>query len=120
MSVYHLWFNLTSVQRFARRVTATFMLDAGVRPLGARLGSGGATQTWRSRSAPKLRAHNLGVTDWLAEGRMGQREVLMVVARRKHTQQVMRLLEDLDPEAFVVQMDARWYKGGVVQRMLTP
>jgi len=60
------------------------------------------------------------VTDWLAEGRMGQREVLMVVARRKHTQQVMRLLEDLDPEAFVVQMDARWYKGGVVQRMLTP
>ena len=58
------------------------------------------------------------MTDWRAEGRMGQREVLMVVARRKNGPQVVRLLEELDPQAFVVQLDASWYRGGFIQKML--
>lgn len=68
--------------------------------------------------APQLREHGLGVTDWRAEGRMGEREVLMVVARRKNGPQVVRLLEELDPQAFVVQLDASWYKGGFIQKIL--
>lgn len=68
--------------------------------------------------APALRKHGLGVTDWRAEGRTGEREVLMVVARRKHGPQVIQLLDQLDPQAFVVQLDATWYKGGFLQKFL--
>lgn len=70
------------------------------------------------RVAPQLRERGLGVTDWRAEGRTGEREVLMVVARRKHGPRVMQLLEELDPHAFVVQLDAAAYKGGFLQRVL--
>lgn len=68
---------------------------------------------------PILREHGLGVTNWRAEGRMGEREVLFVVARRRHGPQVTRLIEQVDPQAFVVQLDASWYRGGFLQKYLS-
>jgi len=68
--------------------------------------------------APALRAKGLGVTNWRGEGRMGEREVLFVVARRKLGHQVSDLIEAVDPNAFIVQMEATWYKGGFLQKYL--
>lgn len=68
--------------------------------------------------APVLREHGLGVTNWRGEGRMGEREVLMVVSRRRHGPHVMSLIEKADPQAFVVRLEPSWYKGGFLQKYL--
>ncbi len=68
--------------------------------------------------APVLREKGLGVTNWRGEGRMGEREVLFVVARRKLGSKVSDLIEKADPNAFVVQLEPTWYKGGFLQKYL--
>ncbi|MFZ5817759.1 MAG: DUF2179 domain-containing protein [Bacillota bacterium] len=68
--------------------------------------------------APLLREHGLGVTNWRAEGRMGEREVLFVVSRRKLAHKVLSLIEQADPQAFVVRLEPSAYKGGFLQKYL--
>lgn len=68
--------------------------------------------------APKLRETGLGVTVWRGEGRQGEREVLFVVARRKVSIKVSNLIEQLDPNAFVVRLEPNWYKGGFLQNYI--
>lgn len=68
--------------------------------------------------APLLREHGLGVTNWRGEGRMGEREVLFVVSRRKLGPKVTTLIDKVDPQAFVVRLDPSWYKGGFLQKYL--
>ena len=73
-----------------------------------------------SNLAARLREAGMGVTVWNAEGREGDRLVLMVVARRKWTPMVMKLLEQLDPNAFVLQSSPQAFRGGFIDKYLKP
>lgn len=71
-----------------------------------------------SRLAWRLREMGMGVTEWSAQGREGERLVLMVVARRKWTPEVMKLLSELDPNAFVLQTQPQAFRGGFIEKFL--
>lgn len=71
-----------------------------------------------SQLAWRLREAGMGVTEWSAQGREGERLVLLVVARRKRTPMVMKLLNQLDPNAFVLQMQPQAFRGGFIEKVL--
>ncbi|MCI0673132.1 MAG: DUF2179 domain-containing protein [Myxococcaceae bacterium] len=71
-----------------------------------------------STLAQRLREAGMGVTVWGAEGREGDRLVLMVLARRKWTPMVMKLLQELDPNAFVLQSAPQAFRGGFLDKYL--
>lgn len=60
----------------------------------------------------KLREAGLGVTVWPAEGREGERLVLMAVARRRWAPQVTRMVAAMDDHAFIVAMEPKAFRGG--------
>lgn len=66
----------------------------------------------------KLREAGLGVTAWEAEGREGGRLVLMAVGRRRWNRQIMRLVEEVDPRAFVVRTEPQAFKGGFLLKYI--
>lgn len=67
----------------------------------------------------QLREAGLGVTVWEAEGREGsKRRVLMAVARRRWAPQLMTLIEQLDPQAFVVRTEPTAFRGGFLLKYL--
>lgn len=68
--------------------------------------------------APKLREAGLGVTVWSAAGREGERQVLMVVVRRKWGANVMKWVEEIDPKAFIVRLDPQAFKGGFLLKYI--
>lgn len=68
--------------------------------------------------AQKLRDAGLGVTVWDAKGREGDRLVLMAVARRRWSRDVVRLVEQVDPTAFVVRTEPQAFKGGFLLRYI--
>jgi len=70
--------------------------------------------------AVKLRAAGLGVTCWTGQGRLGDRQVLLVVSRRRWGRQLLKLVADLDPLAFVVQTEPKNFRGGFMLKLLKP
>lgn len=60
----------------------------------------------------------LGVTMWGAQGREGERLVLMAVTRRKFAPKLMDLLAELDPQAFVVRTEPQAFRGGFLLKYL--
>jgi uncharacterized protein YebE (UPF0316 family) len=66
----------------------------------------------------RLRESGLGVTAWTAEGREGDRIVLMAAARRKLAPAIMRLIETADPGAFVVRTEPQAFRGGFLLKYL--
>lgn len=66
----------------------------------------------------RLRAAGLGVTVWEAQGREGERCVLMAVARRRWASQVVKVVEAAAPDAFVVRTEPQWLKGGFQLRYM--
>jgi len=71
-----------------------------------------------SQLPQRLREAGMGVTVWDAEGREGDRLVLMAVARRKWTPHVMKMLQELDPNAFVLQSSPQAFRGGFIDKYL--
>lgn len=69
------------------------------------------------RMVPALREVGLGVTAWQAEGRDGPRGLLMVVGRRRWAPELMRLIAEIDPQAFVVSLEPQGLQGGFLQRL---
>lgn len=67
---------------------------------------------------PVLREAGLGVTVWVADGREGNRLVLMAVARRKFAPQILAKIEATDPKAFVVQSEPKTFRGGFLLKYL--
>lgn len=76
--------------------------------------------TTDSTLATKLRAEGLGVTCWTGQGRQGDRQVLLVVSRRRWGRQLLKLVSDLDPQAFVVQTEPKNFRGGFMLKLLKP
>jgi uncharacterized protein YebE (UPF0316 family) len=59
-----------------------------------------------------LRDRGFGVTSWLAEGRDGPRLVMQVLAKRNQEKRLLRLIQELEPKAFVISYEPRMFRGG--------
>lgn len=71
------------------------------------------------RQLPKaLREAGFGVTAWKASGRDGEREVLMVVARRRWERRLYEIIDRVAPQSFVLSMEPRAFRGGFLTRRL--
>lgn len=66
----------------------------------------------------KLREAGLGITVWDAEGREGRRRMLMAVARRRWTHEVLELVERVDKHAFVIRTEPQAFKGGFLLKYM--
>lgn len=70
-----------------------------------------------ARLVPALRGMGIGVTSWQAEGREGPRELLMVVTRRRSASDLLGLVHEIDPQAFMIRLDPQALHGGFVPRL---
>lgn len=62
----------------------------------------------------ELRAEGFPVTCWGAEGKNGHKTVLNMVLKRKLARQVTDRICAMDPEAFVVYMEPKYFRGGFI------
>lgn len=60
----------------------------------------------------KLRDYGYGVTSWLADGKDGPRLMMQVLAKRSNERQLIDILDQLCPKAFVVSFEPKNFKGG--------
>lgn len=68
---------------------------------------------------PRLfRAAGFGVTTWKGTGRDADREILLVVARRRRTNELFRIIEEHEPSAFALLMEPRSFRGGFLTRRM--
>jgi uncharacterized protein YebE (UPF0316 family) len=73
--------------------------------------------TERTTGLPQLlRQEGFGVTNWSGSGLEGEREVLMVLARRKQLGDLTDLINRHDPHAFILVSEPRAFKGGFLAR----
>lgn len=61
----------------------------------------------------KLREEGYGVTVITGEGREGLRYILQIILLRKKLPKLQSILEQWDPNAFSIVLDARTTKGGI-------
>jgi len=76
--------------------------------------------TKRGDLADKLRESGYGVTTWKAQGIGGENAVLEIIIHRKNQDKLYQTITGFDPEAFVVAMDAKHFRGGFLTRPLLP
>ncbi len=63
-----------------------------------------------------LRERNYGVTQIAGEGRSGQRDVLIVTAKRKNLPDILNIMNEVAPDIFFNISDIRSIHGGVFPR----
>ncbi len=61
--------------------------------------------------AAELRSAHFAATNIPAEGNEGKRSVLVSIIRRKDQKAVMKLIESIDPNAFITVQHSRPYRG---------
>ncbi|MPN22017.1 hypothetical protein SDC9_169400 [bioreactor metagenome] len=59
-----------------------------------------------------LREKGYGVTSWAAEGKDGPRLVLQVLAKRCNEKNLIRLLHEISPSAFIISYEPKNFIGG--------
>ncbi|HHY28189.1 MAG TPA: DUF2179 domain-containing protein [Desulfitobacterium dehalogenans] len=62
--------------------------------------------------AEALRNAGFGVTSWLAEGKSGPRMVMMVLAKRNRQKELLKLIDKLCANAFVIFEEPKNFRGG--------
>lgn len=60
----------------------------------------------------KLRDRGYGVTSWAATGRDAARKVSIVLCKRKHVRRLYNAINEIDPSAFVIEIEPKSLKGG--------
>ena len=60
----------------------------------------------------KLRDSGYGVTDWVANGRSGDRQAMQILTPRKYELQLYKLIKELDPKAFIISYEPKTIHGG--------
>ena len=63
-----------------------------------------------------LREKGYGVTSWNAEGRDGARLVLHVLAKRNNEKNLIKLLNQISPNAFVISYEPKHFIGGFLTK----
>lgn len=66
--------------------------------------------------ADGLRAEGFPVTTWNAQGRQGPKMVLNMVVKRQMAGQVSAYVAERDPDAFVVFMEPKQFRGGYLKK----
>ncbi|HHV64692.1 MAG TPA: DUF2179 domain-containing protein [Peptococcaceae bacterium] len=59
-----------------------------------------------------LRESGFGVTTWIGEGRDGKRLVMTVLAKRNRQKELLKIIDGLCPNAFVVFEEPKYFQGG--------
>ncbi len=65
-----------------------------------------------------IREAGFGVTIFQGEGRDGQRYRLDILTKRSREQEVLALIEEFEPEAFVLSYEPTRFKGGYMEVMM--
>lgn len=60
----------------------------------------------------QLRDEGFGVTTWMAEGLTGERLVLNVLTKRNRQRDLVRKIQQIDPQAFVISFEPKTFVGG--------
>jgi|SRR5690606_4877331 len=68
--------------------------------------------------AAQLREHGFGVTTWDARGRDADRTVMLVNARRRRLRELLRRIDELEPNAVVLDIEPRSVRRGFMSRRL--
>ncbi|GAA3404750.1 DUF2179 domain-containing protein [Paenibacillus hodogayensis] len=66
--------------------------------------------------ARKLRTKGYGLTIWHAEGIHGESLVFSIIIPRKKQSRLYQEIVALDPTAFIVSYDAKYYRGGFLAK----
>ncbi|ADY56987.1 UPF0316 protein [Syntrophobotulus glycolicus DSM 8271] len=59
-----------------------------------------------------IRGQGFGVTSWIGDGRDGKRLVLDVLTKRNRQKELMTIIDEKSPHAFVVFHEPKTFKGG--------
>jgi len=59
-----------------------------------------------------LREKGFGVTSWTAEGRNGLRLVLQVLAKRSNEKELIKYVNEITPNAFIISYEPKHFIGG--------
>lgn len=62
--------------------------------------------------AYSLRKEGFGVTSWVGQGRDGHRLVMQVLARRNRQKELMKIIDENCPSAFVMFHEPKHFRGG--------
>ncbi|ADI01181.1 MULTISPECIES: DUF2179 domain-containing protein [Syntrophothermus] len=63
-----------------------------------------------------LRDQGFGVTTWEGSGREGPKLVINIFVKRNLAQQVSEKIEEVDPNAFIVFMEPKYFRGGYIKK----
>ena len=65
-----------------------------------------------------LRSNGFGVTLYIGEGRDGNRYKLDILTKRNREKELIATVEKLEPNAFIISYEPRYFKGGfLVERL---
>jgi len=63
-----------------------------------------------------LRDQGFGVTTWEGSGREGPKLVVNIFLKRNLAQEVAEKIEELDPNAFIVFLEPKYFRGGYIKK----
>lgn len=59
-----------------------------------------------------LQMQGFGVTSWPAEGKSGERTVIQVLVKRRYEQKVIKIINQISPNAFIISYELKNFKEG--------
>jgi uncharacterized protein YebE (UPF0316 family) len=66
----------------------------------------------------KLRSSGFGVTVFHGEGKMGDRIKLEILIKRKREKELLRMVEDYEPNAFMIAYEPKMFRGGYLTDLM--
>ena len=70
------------------------------------------TSKVKENLADRIRSKGYGVTHWVAHGKEGERMMMEILAPRKNEWNLIHLVKELDPYAFIVSHEPKAFHGG--------
>lgn len=65
-----------------------------------------------------LRKEGFGVTVYLGEGKFGKRTNLDILTRRKSQKNLLKLIDQYEPKAFIMSFEPKMFRGGYLTEMM--
>jgi uncharacterized protein YebE (UPF0316 family) len=59
-----------------------------------------------------IRQQGFGVTSWIGDGRDGKRLVIDVLTKRNRQKELLKIIDENSPQAFIVFHEPKMFKGG--------
>lgn len=65
-----------------------------------------------------LRNKGFGVTCFAGEGKKGERKILDILTKRKRENELLKLIYEYEPEAFVISYEPKMFRGGYLTEIM--